>query len=242
MKLINQLLYSKKSIFAFICVFLSINNFAQNKYFEVVLKKTDIGNYSYGQILPVGGAKNYPVAFQGKTKSQLYQMIKDYLKARPLLLLKEAYTTQDLITYRDFSYICDSSKSVADLIGKTYIYAMPEDNIIKFSVAKGSVIYSTLFHAKLQITQDDNVASIGDAPFNEYKYAQPKTEEILTSKSNFFLGNVNKKKKIYMNLAYPECIYDSEGKLINPIIKNYVEQYYNQFVTDIIAFASTYKY
>ena len=236
-------------LFACTCMVLSFCANAQGKYFKVVTKPYEssfINDKYYGAVVPANNADGNSAIlnFNGKSKQQLFDAVMDYLKARPALVFKPKMSTPNLIIYRDFSNIGNMDSSFADLVGRTYVYAIPIDGAIKISFGIGSKIYATIFNAKLQITPDDNVASIGDKPFNEYKYVQPADEGILESRSTarrMLLGGSGYKSGTRsLKEAYPDSIFDPEGNVRNIVNKRIIERYYDWFAADLYGFITEY--
>ncbi|PUZ30002.1 hypothetical protein GA0116948_11515 [Chitinophaga costaii] len=213
-------------------LFISLQVHAQSKYVQIIVAPS---TYTYGprfvaSLVPLTGQKTVVLNFPGKSKQELTRNIFAYLQQRPQLILKPKYSNEDLITYRDFSIVCDSSKCMAYLAALTYVYAMPEDGKIQLRFGKGSTLFSSLYKVDLRITRQDDVASIGNAPFNEYKFVQPEDGGEL--RSNKILSGYHT-AVIHYGIAYPESIYDPKGKLINPGVKQIIEQYYDTYITDL---------
>lgn len=223
---------------------------AQGKYFKVAAFPYDnpwSGNKFYGNIVPVidQGGGNAILSFGGKNKQQLYEGIMQYLKARPGFLLKPKSTTEHLITYRDFTKVGSLDSCFADLVALTFVYAIPEDGLVKISFGITSKIYATIFQAQLEITPDDIVASVGDKPFNEYRYVQPADESVVKSRSTahtILLGSSTsyKTEKRSLKVAYPDSVFDPEGNVVNPVNKRIIENFYDWFVADLNAFLQGY--
>ena len=231
------------------CIGLSFSANGQGKYFKVVTKPYNnsfINDKYYGVVVPLNNndGTNAILNFNGKSKQRLFDAVMDYLKARPALVFKPKMSTPNLITYRDFSNIGTMDSCFADLVGRTYVYAIPLDGAIKISFGMGSEIYATIFNAKLQITPDDNVASIGDKPFNKYKYVQPADEGILESRSTarqmLLGGSSYKSGKRSLKEAYPDSIFDPEGNVRNTVNKRIIERYYDWFAADLYSFLTEY--
>jgi len=236
------------TVLAVIMVGSCISGNSQGKYFEVVTAayNSHWGNDKfYGVIVPADKRDNSNAVlnFGGKTKKQLYEAIMQYVKARPTLVLKPKATNEHLITYRDFVTVGSIDSCFADLVALTYVYAIPEDGLVKVSFGINSTIFATIFKAKLQITPDDDVASIGDAPFNEYKYVQPADDGVLQNRSaarTMLLGSGVKRVKRSLKEAYPDSIFDPEGKIVNPFNKRIIENYYDWYAADLNYFIQDY--
>lgn len=223
---------------------------AQGKYFKVAAIPYDNawGNDKFfGNIVPVidQGGGNAILHFGGKSKQQLYEGIMQYLKARPGFLLKPKSTNEHLITYRDFTKVGSIDSCFADLVALTFVYAIPEDGLVKISFGITSKIYATIFNAQLKITPDDNIASVGDLPFNEYKYVQPADESVIKSRSTahtMLLGSSTgyKTGKRSLKEAYPDSVFDPEGNVVNQVNKRIIENFYDWFAADINAFLQGY--
>ena len=150
--------------------------------------------------------------------------IHQYIKARPQLKIDSENSTY--LYYRDFATICTMEKCMANLVALTYINIAPENGNVKVNLGITSKIYSTIFGAKLNINPDDIVVSENDVPFNEYVFSQ---------------GANQKKSPIFqtvkeLKLAYPESIFDSQGKIVNPANKATIENFYNGYVEDLKKF------
>lgn len=193
---------------------------SQEKYFEIVLAKD-----SYGlMIKPLDNKKEIILSYSGKTQKQLMVAIHQYLKERPQLKIDSENSTY--LYYKDFATICTIEKCMADLVALTYINIAPENGNIKVNLGVASKIYSTVFGAKLNINPDDIVVSENDVPFNEYVFIQTENQ---------------KKSAIYqtvkeLKLAYPESIFDAQGKIVNPTNKATIENFYNGYVADLKKF------
>lgn len=240
-----------RKVLLFVFTFFAFWSFAnaQGKYFKVIAKQystTYTSNKFYGKIAPLDENKNDEaiLSFRGKSKQQLYNAVMDYLKERPGFVLKPKATTEHLITYRDFSNIGSMDSCFADLVGLTFVYVIPMEDVLKVSFGRGSEIYATIFGAKLQVTPDDNVASIGNKPFNEYKFVQPADEGVIQSRStarNILLGGSGYKSATRsLKEAYPDSVFDPEGKVRNTINKRIIENYYDWFAADLNSFVLNY--
>lgn len=234
--------------FLFTCLTFYFTGNAQGKYFKVITepyKNSFLNDKYYGRVVPVNdaGGVNAVLNFNGKSKQQLYDATMQYLKERKGLIFKPKMSTPNLIVYRDFSTIGTMDSCFADLVGLTFVYAIPIDGAIKISFGIGSEIYATIFKAQLQITPDDVVASVGNRPFNEYEYVQPADIGMLQNRSTartMLLGSGSKTVKVSLKEAYPDSIFDPEGNVRNPKNKRIIENYYDWFAADLNSFVQNY--
>lgn len=207
-----------------------ITSYSQDKYFVVNYykkEKADIfGKRAYGKLEHVNSQFEIKLRFAGKTRQQLFKSILKYLNNRPAFKVTkiDSSSAKPFFIYRDFATICDKKKCLADLVALSYIYIVPADNIVYIRLAPHSVIYATIFDAKLRITEEGDVASDYDAPFDEYKFVQPEDQ-----KSGTGLG----KSTIRHKLAYPDSIFDRDGKIINPNNKKVIEDFFDGYFIDL---------
>jgi hypothetical protein len=204
------------TVLAFLLI--SVSAYSQEKYFEIVL-----AHDSYGlMVKPIDNKKEIILSYNGKTQKQLMVAVQKYIKERPRLKIDSE--NSNYVYYRDFATICTMEKCMADLVALTYINIAPENNgTLKVSLGLTSKIFSSIFGAKLNLNPDDIVVSDNDVPFNEYVFVQPADQK----KSPIF--KIIKEAK----LAYPESIFDSKGKIINPINKTLIEKFYDGYVADL---------
>jgi len=190
---------------------------SQEKYFEIVLAKD-----AYGlMIKPLNNKKEVVLPYTGKSQKQLILAIHQYMKERPRLKIDSE--NSDYLYYRDFATICTMEKCMADLVALTYVNIVPQNGKVKVNLGITSKIYSSIFNAKLNINPDDIVVSENDVPFNEYVFVQASNQ---------------KKSSIYqtvreLKLAYPESIFDAQGKIVNPMNKETIENFYSGYVIDL---------
>ncbi len=224
-----------RKIVAFIFILTAFPAFSQGKYFEVVAEKSTYGGGLMGKVQPLNSQYYVTLSYKGKTQSQLLKAVQQYLKNRPALKLDHIDTTSDgkFLVYRDFATIGSKEKCFADLAGLTYIYVIPEkDGTIKLNLGLTSKIFASIFDAKLRISPGDDVMSDNDEPFNVYEIVQPADEGVLTS--NVWLGTRTRKREL--KSAYPDSVFDPGGKVVNPVNKKLIEEFYDGYITDIKTF------
>lgn len=229
----------QKVILTFTLVTVSYVAHAQVRYFEAVCEKsTDnlFGDNLFGYIRPL--SKQPEIIFQlknkSKSKAELMKLLQNYLKSRPGLKVEEVVNGEGAyICYRDFASIGDKSRCYADLTALTYIYAAPLDDMIKLRIGVSSKIYATLNDAKLEISPSGTVVSDNDVPFGDYKYVRPGGYK--TGNTGGVFGKIKEKTKT-PGLAYPDSIFDAEGKVVNPVNKQIIETFYDGYIHDLKKF------
>lgn len=219
-----------------IAFFASFNGhaFSQQKYFSINYYKATGKGWMEGPTakLEITTKEVYiPLAFKGKTPKQFYDALRSYLKNRPGFKIGfDKGVESGFFAYRDFSIIGNKDKCFADLVALAYInivFDHPDTLLVRLGVT--SKVYASIFDAKLQITPDDDVASIDDAPFNEYQFMQPDDERVLTS--NAWTGTHTKKRALKQ--AYPDSVFDPDGKVVNMYNKNLIENHFDQYIIDL---------
>ena len=212
---------------------------AQGRYFEAVCEKSTgnvYGDSFFGYIRPLNNqpAITFRLTNKSKSKAELMKLLQSYLKSRPALKVEEVVHGEGAyICYRDFASIGDKSKCYSDLTALTYVYAVPLDDMIKIRIGLSSKIYATLNDAKLHVSPSGTVVSDNDVPFGDYKYVQPGGYK--TGNTGGLLGKIKEKTKA-PGLAYPDSIFDAEGKVVNPVNKQIIEAFYDGYVTDLKKF------
>lgn len=208
--------------------------FAQGKYFEVITQ--DFSGNLYGKVVVRGRKDNtVKLEYKGKSKKQLLQYALNYLKDRPGLKRDTLIEGEGaLLCYKDFASIGAKDKCFADLVALTYIYVVPEEGYLSVSLSLSPKIFATIFDAKLKVDRGGVVVSENDVPFNEYKFVQPADGRTSSSVSpNGGLLGLATSRKIQYKLAYPDSIFDPEGKVVNPVNKKLVEEYYDGYINDL---------
>lgn len=221
----------------FLFIFLCSGLHAQERYFEVKPEINESAGGYIGKVQPTGDDPQYiKLAYPGKTKEQLYDAVVNYVKSHRGLKLD--YTNdikKTFLAYRDFATIGDKVKCGADLVSLTYIAVVTDlKDTLLVSYSRSSKIFSTIFDAKLVISPGNDVVSENDVPFNEYKFVQPgkgRTQSSI-SPGGGLLGaatspNINNK------LAYPESVFDANGKVVNPANKKIIEDFFNGYIVDL---------
>lgn len=228
-----------KTIFTLVLVSFVQFSYAQGRYFEVVCEKSNnsmFGDAFYGFVRPLGNKPEiiFQLTNKSKSKAELMKLLQSYLKSRPALKVDKVVGGQGAyVCYRDFASIGDKNQCYSDLTALTYIYAVPLDDMIKIRIGLDSKIFATLNDAKLQISPSDAVVSEGDVPFGDYRYVQPSGYK--TGNTGGLLGKMKEKVK-RPGLAYPDSVFDAEGKVVNPVNKQIIEAFYDGYVTDLKKF------
>lgn len=197
-----------------------INSFAQGKYFKVAIMKG--ASISSGEVVPLN--ENDPSIqfdYNGKSQKQLLQGVLNYLKERPGLKLDTLFEGDGpFLAYRDLATIGMKEKCFADLTALTYIYVTPENGFLRLRLGMRTKIYATINDARLSVSPDGIVISENNVPFGSLQFIRP----------GDYSNNGRKKKP---GLAYPESIYDSEGKIINPTTKKLIEDFFDGYLIDL---------
>ncbi|WP_363440485.1 hypothetical protein [Chitinophaga ginsengisegetis] len=220
----------------FIFMLLSIDTNAQGIYFQVKPQIDESTGGYIGRVQPVDDVQYVKLAYPGKTKEQLYDAVVNYVKSHRGLKLD--YTNdvkKTFLAYRDFATIGDKTKCGADLISLTYIGVvtdLKDTLLVSYSIA--SRIFATIFDAKLTISPGNDVVSENDVPFNEYKFVQPGAGRTQSSISpNGGLLGAATSRKINYKLAYPESVFDPNGKIVNPGNKKIIEDFFDGYIVDL---------
>lgn len=221
-------------VFAFILS--SFGAKAQGKYFEVITEKNEITGGYVGKVRPLNDPEYVKLAYPGKTKEQLYDAVVNYVKSHSGLKLD--YTNdvkKTFLAYRDFATIGDKKKCGADLVSLTYIGVVTDlKDTLLVSYSRASKIFSTIFDAKLVISPGNDVVSEGDVPFNEFQFVLPAAGRTQSSIApNGGLIGIATSRKINYKLAYPESVFDANGKILNPGNKKIIEDFFDGYVTDL---------
>lgn len=227
--------YTFKAILAAMLLMLNFSGFSQGKYLEVVIEKGTYG--SYGRIRPLNNQFDVTLPYSGKNKKQLLEGILDYLKNRPALKIDTILNGGTVVVYRDFATIGNKQNCFADLTGLVYMFAIPEDGYISIRPSGNSKIFATVFDAKLRISPGGDVVSEQDVPFNEFKYIQPadgRTQSAVSPHGGL-LGKATSRKIDY-KLAYPDSIFDPDGKVVNANNKKIIESFFDGYIADLDQF------
>lgn len=219
---------------AFILLFLvtAYNTYGQSKYFEVVFDKDNTS----GGVMPLNNKVRF--YYQGKSKEELLTAVLKYLKERPSLkldmIVKEDVGDGRFLVYRDFASIGTKDKCFADLIALSFMYVSWDEGYVSMRLGATSTIFATIDSAQLRISPSGIVASENDVPFNEYKFVQPEyNEELAMSNARSILIGNPRAKKISLKEAYLDCVFDGKGKVINPVNKKIIEDFYDGYATDL---------
>ncbi|HWV67304.1 hypothetical protein [Chitinophaga sp.] len=214
---------------------ISLSGFSQGKYYEIVIEKGTYGNY--GMVKPLSNQYDVKLSYDGKKQRQLLEGILEYLKNRPTLKIDTVLNGGTVVVYRDFATIGNKQTCFADLTGLIYMFAVPEEGYISIRAGGNSKIYASVFDAKLRISPGDDVVSEQDVPFNEFKFIQPtdgRTQSAVSPHGGL-LGQATS-RKINYKLAYPDSIFDPEGKIVNPNNKKIIEAFYDGYIADLDQF------
>lgn len=227
--------YVFKAILAAGLLVISFSGFSQGKYFEVVIEKGTYGNY--GMIKALSNQYDVKLSYDGKKQRQLLEGILEYLKNRPTLKIDTVLNDGSVVVYRDFATIGNKQNCFADLTGLVYMFAVPEEGYISIRPGGNSKIFATVFDAKLRISPGGDVVSEQDVPFNEFKYIQPSDgrTQSAVSPHGGLLGHATS-RKINYKLAYPDSIFDPDGKVVNPNNKKIIEAFFDGYVADLDQF------
>ena len=229
-------IHSKFHTVLLIAFFVALNNqaFSQQKYFSINYYKATGKGWTEGPTakLEIATKEVYiPLAFKGKTQKQFYEALHGYIQSRQRFKIDfDKGVGSGFFAYRDFSVIGNKDKCLADLVALTYVtivFDHPDTLLVR--VGATSKIYASIFDAKLLITPDNDVASVDDAPFNEYQFMQPDDERVLTS--NAWTGTRSKKRELKQ--AYPDSVFDPDGKVVNMHNKNLIENFFDQYIIDL---------
>ncbi|MET3875951.1 hypothetical protein [Chitinophaga sp. OAE865] len=224
-----------KAIFTVTLLILTFSGHSQGKYFEVVIEKGTYGNY--GMIKPLNGQYDVKLSYNGKKQRQLLEGILEYLKNRPTLKIDTILNGGTVVVYRDFATIGNKQNCFADLTGLIYMFAVPEEGYISIRAGGNSKIYASVFDAKLRISPGDDVVSEQDVPFNEFKFIQPtdgRTQSAVSPHGGL-LGQATS-RKINYKLAYPDSIFDPDGKVVNANNKKIIETFFDGYIADLDQF------
>lgn len=213
---------------------------AQGKYFEVITEKSVVNGALLGKVQPLGGQFDIKLSYPGKHRQQLLEGVLQYLKKRPTLKIDTILNKGSVVVYRDFATICRKDTCFADLTALTYMTVVPEEGHLFIRVASNSKVFATIFDAKLRISPGGDVISEQDVPFNEFKYVQPADGRTQSSISPHggLLGKATS-RKIHYKLAYPDSIFDPEGKVVNARNKRIIEAFFDGYVADLDQFLQT---
>ncbi len=164
-------------------------------------------------------------AFPGKNTKQLHDAVLGYVKtlttAYPYYYKLQIDDHVSGISYRCFETVGMHDSCFADIYALTYMNVIPSNDTLYVQVSPVSQLYATAFHAQLQITSTDAVASVNDVPFNFYSFIQP---SMVLQEGGQAIWS---RKTIPMRLAYPESIYDPEGNIVNAYNKQVIERFYD---------------
>lgn len=217
-------------------LFLSLPAFSQEKYFEVVYEKNEFSNTYYGRaVVRNSKANRVRLEYKGKNRQQLQQQVLAYLKERPALKTDTVARTEwPFLSYHDFATLGTKEQCFADLVALTYIYVVPGDGYISVDLGMSTKIYASIFEAQLKIDPGGNVVSDNDVPFNEYQYVQPRDGRTSSKVSpNGGLLGLATSRKINYKLAYPDSVFDPDGKVVNPANKKLIEDFYDRYISDL---------
>ncbi|WP_436491078.1 hypothetical protein [Chitinophaga sp. ARDCPP14] len=232
--------YVFKTILAASLLAINFSGFSQGKYFEVAIEKGVFNGMDYGRIRPLNNQYDVKLPYGGKNRQQLLEGILEYLKNRPALKIDTVLNNGSVVVYRDFATIGNKQNCFADLTGLIFLFAIPEEGYISIRPGSNSKIYASVFDAKLRISPGDDVVSEEDVPFNEYKFIQPtdgRTQSAVAPHGGL-LGKATS-RKINYKLAYPDSIFDPDGKVVNPGNKKRLESFFDGYVTDLDQFLKT---
>lgn len=230
--------YAFKALLAASLLVINVSGFSQGKYFEVVIEKGTFSNY--GTVKPINNQYDIKLSYSGIKQRQLLGGILEYLKSRPALKIDTVLNDGSVVVYRDFATIGSKQNCFADLTGLIYLYAVPEEGYISIRSGGSSKIYASVFDAKLLISPGGDVVSEQDVPFNEYKFIQPvdgRTQSAVSPHGGL-LGHATS-RKINYKLAYPDSIFDPDGKIVNPANKKLLEAFFDGYVADLDQFLKT---
>lgn len=213
--------FNKISLVAFLIFFSSLSIHAQGKYFEIVKVKKNRNTRLLATVKPLKNKKEIIINYNGKSKTQLIETVRQYLKNNPALIINE--DLNNIIEYNKFDSICTKQKCLADLVGLTTVRCDFSDNgKIKISLAESTKIYTSIFGAVMKRGAGNNIVSDHDVPFNEFQFVLPKNE---------IIGSTITKNE--WKAAYPESIFDADGKLINLNNKKIIEKFYDKYIDDL---------
>lgn len=227
----------KKAALLLLLLACCYRSFSQEKYFAVNYYKATgrgWGDGAYGRVEINNPQHEVSLPFKGKTPEQLYNGLLSYMKNRPgLKITYNKGVKSGFFQYRDFSFIGTKDKCFADLVALTYIgvvFDKPDSILITLGVT--SKIFASIFDARLQITPDDDVASVNDAPFNEYQCMQPADERVMVTST--------RTQKRELKQAYPDSVFDPDGKIVNAYNKELIEKYFDNYITDLKTYLEDY--
>gem|GEM_PF-2633997 len=216
---------------------ISFSGYSQGKYFEVVVEKGSYDGRNYGKVRPLNNQYAVKLSYNGKSQKQLLEGILEYLKNRPTLKIDTILNGGSCVVYRDFATVGNKQNCFADLTALTYLFAVPEEGYISINNGSISKIYASVFDAKLRISPGGDVVSEEDVPFNEYKFVQPtdgRTQSAVSPHGGL-LGHATS-RKINYKLAYPDSIFDPDGKIVNPANKKLIEAFFDGYIADLDQF------
>lgn len=226
---------SIKPILILLSLLATTMNFGQEKYFEVACEKDKNTGEMIGFIGAINKTPYAQLNYPGKNKNAILNAVLDYLKNRPTLKMVHINDKKTFLVYRDFATVCDRSKCGADLIALTHFHIIPEQGYLSLKIGFTSHIYSTINNAKLRISPDDIVVSENDEPFNLFRIVQPGVSKVTNNDmyTGFLIGDKEDR------FAYDESIFDTNGKLINPLNKKIIEDFLNGYIIDLKSFLDT---
>lgn len=218
---------------AFMLISLGVN--AQGRYFEIKPEINELTGTYVGKVQPIDDPQYVKLAYPGKTKEQLYDAVVSYVKSHQGLKLDYTNDTKKtFLAYRDFATIGDKSKCAADLVSLTYIGVVTDlKDTLLVSYSSSSKIFATIFDAKLVISPGNDVVSENDLPFNEYKFVLPGTGRTQSNIAPGGLIGTVTSRKINYKLAYPESIFDANGKIVNSGNKKIIEDFFDGYVINL---------
>jgi hypothetical protein len=225
-----------KAVLFLIFILSSLCTNAQGRYFEVIPQKNEgIGGY-LGKVQPINDPEYVKLAYPGKTKEQLYDAVVSYVKSHSGLKLDYTNDTKKtFLAYRDFATIGDKKKCAADLVSLAYITVVTDlKDTLLVGYSRASKIFSTIFDARLVISPGNDVVSENDVPFNEYQFVLPAAGRTQSSISpGGGLIGVATSRKVNYKLAYPESVFDPNGKILNPGNKKIIEDFFDGYIVDL---------
>lgn len=155
------------------------------------------------------------ISLEKKSKLEIENKIMSFIESNHYTF-KPYYSNDHLITFRDFTIICDKKTCGSEIIAKNIFYIEYGDGFVNISM--NNEIFSSIYGAKLIINDNDDVASQEDIPFGHFEFQVPEK---------------------YSNV-FPESIYsfDKKGrtKVKNPFIQNLFLEFYNNYINNFKSF------
>lgn len=183
--------------------------------FLVSIFETTFGqesNFNCDEVSVYLNKKSVPFNVAKLSKQEIEKRIMSFIQSKKYIL-KPFYSNENVISFRDFTTICETKTCGSNLIAKNIFNVHYEKGLA--NVSADCQIYSSFFGGELVINNNDDVVSKNDVPFGLYEFSIPEQ---------------------YAK-EYPESIYTfnkkGKTKIKNPEIQKIILDFYNQYIIDM---------